>query len=684
MKKKKADTAKPYAPLKAAKKKAVKRKSAIQRSQDTLIKGRLKFLEEESKRKAKEDVDDKAKHKANLKALGPAISSKRFGNTPVVEDEQCSDPTKTKSVGKEASVIPTNLGGLKLKTKQPPHIVVEALAGTGKTFTLIVGVAWAFGGNLWPEIQRQMAIRINEKRKLEGKEPIDIETFRVKPSDQQQKVWDSLKLSQGHVKTITYCAFNKSIVEEFGSQWGWMAKMLDTIGITLQFSTINRLGNLAVADTYGYLKVNGYNPETILGHVTGKDIWDLKKTKAGMIYVKAIKELVDVCKLTLTGWNEEDGFSAASITDEDLVELVNHFDIDTGSQRESIFQAAKDVLARSLNGPNIGSIDFNDQNWLPVVNDLTVNKVDLLMVDEAQDLPRCKQEFARMVGRRIVIVGDVNQAIYGFAGADVDSIPRMKELLQVEESFKLTKTYRCCKAIVRECNKIVEDFEAADENPEGAINFSTMDKYSEIAQDNDMVLCRVNAPLVSQALKFVKDGRKAIIRGREFGESLVKFVRKFETQDVGELIVQIQLWADKESALELKQRNPSDQKLISIEDKKECIRAFCEESENVDQVIRKIENVFAGKQCPKCKKSFDESTESCFKCQCALIKPDGVLFSSVHKAKGLEADRCFILRPKGASMPHPMAKSKWQIKQEWNCLYIAQSRGRSELVYVDP
>ncbi|KKK71001.1 hypothetical protein LCGC14_2918360, partial [marine sediment metagenome] len=54
----------------------------------------------------------------------------------------------------------------------------------------------------------------------------------------------------------------------------------------------------------------------------------------------------------------------------------------------------------------------------------------------------------------------------------------------------------------------------------------------------------------------------------------------------------------------------------------------------------------------------------------------------VHKAKGLEAKRVFILQPKGAEMPHKMAKSKWQIEQEWNCLYIAITRAIEELIYV--
>lgn len=651
--------------IKPAKKKAVK-KSAIQRSQNMLAKAYEKHLIET--------------HKANMKAIGPAISSKRFGNTPVVEDES-SEPTESK----QSSLTNLKLGPRKSEHR---HIVVEARAGTGKTFTLIVGVAWAYGQKIWPEIQREMARRINVEREAKGEHLISVEKFRVKPSAEQQEVWNALAESEAETKTVTYCAFNKSIVEEFGHKWGWMAKMLADVGITLQFCTINSLGHKVCMNAYNRFKVSGFNPEAVLGRVRGVDPWELKKTKPGRLFVDAVTSLVDVCKLTLTGWTEKGGFNAESISDEELDELTKHFDVDTGSDKTNIYDAVRETLVACHDVSNeacaLYQIDYNDQNWLPVVNNLKVSQVDLLMVDEGQDLPRCKQEFARMVGRRVVLVGDVNQAIYGFAGADVHSIPRMKELLDIEASLKLTYTYRCAKAIVIEANKIVPDFYAHEDNPEGSILHSNMEKYAEIAQDKDMVLCRVNAPLISQALKFVKDGRKAIVRGRDFGKSLVKFVNSFETQDITELLQKVHDWAQQESQRESSLKNPNEQKLISINDKKECIVAFCEGTTTVIDVTKKIDRIFAGKQCPRCKKSFDDDVQECYGCKCELVKPDGVLFSSIHKAKGLEANRVFLLQPKGASIPHPMAKSSWQIEQEWNCKYIAVTRAISELIYVDP
>jgi superfamily I DNA/RNA helicase len=58
----------------------------------------------------------------------------------------------------------------------------------------------------------------------------------------------------------------------------------------------------------------------------------------------------------------------------------------------------------------------------------------------------------------------------------------------------------------------------------------------------------------------------------------------------------------------------------------------------------------------------------------------GVTFSTVHKAKGTEAERVFILEPD--LMPHPMAKKPWEQQQERNVRYVALTRSKRELFFV--
>jgi superfamily I DNA/RNA helicase len=360
--------------------------------------------------------------------------------------------------------------------------------------------------------------------------------------------------------------------------------------------------------------------------------------------------------------------------------------------RDKVYDLVRKVLQKSYE--MTWKLDFDDQNWMPIVRNLPTEQFDLLLVDEAQDLNRCKQEFVMKSGKHLLVVGDEHQAIYGFAGADTESIPRMQRMLGIETALRLTETRRCGKAIVTEANKVVPEFRAHESNSLGEILKSTSKKYEELLVDGDMVLCRINAPLVSEALKRLKQKKKAIIIGRKFGEQLVSFIKSMKATDVGDLVQKVDDWYHAEVAKEQRTRNPSEAKLINLEDKKECVLAFTEGVNTVEDVLREINKVFAGKVCPHCGQHFDEEYDRCTEKGCKtitlpgeyypvgplLVMPEGVQYSSVHRAKGKEAENVFILFPE--LIPHPMAKSAWQKEQEYNLLYVAITRAIKRLIYV--
>jgi len=599
--------------------------------------------------------------------------------------KEIANPETTRPKSKVGALVKAQLANDILDTIA--HCVVVALAGTGKTFTLIVGIAFVFlfqSKKLWQQLIDNL-----------GFEPV--------PSDEQMKVWQELSKSV-KARTITYCAFNKVIVTEFGEKWGWLVDMLRQVGVTLQFATVNSLGHKAVSNHFGRLRVSTWHTRNMIEVVKGVDLREFEKHNRTL--VNATDKLVGLCKLNLTGWTEEHGFDAHGITDDELDALVAHYDIEINGSLTEVYDLVRQVLAESLNVRQHREIDFDDQNWLPVVLDLPIDKSDVMLVDELQDLPRSKQIFTMRATRRYIGVGDVNQAIYGFAGADVDSIPRMISLLGVTQPLYLTQTRRCGKAIVEVANQTLRqcyahreeeplEFIAHESNPEGLVRSTTIEKYTEEVRDGDMVICRVNAPLVSQALRLIKDGRKAIIRGRDFGQALINFVKKMNATDVSDLIAKVDDWYQKEAQKEARKKNPSEAKLISLEDRKACVEAFCQDANTVDEVLERLNIVFAGKVCPNCNKSFNEEVERCPISGCKtetdsstgwrvgprLVTPKGVLFSSVHRAKGLESSRVYIIY-KDAPIPHPMAKTKWQVGQEYNLHYVAQSRAIDELVFI--
>lgn len=531
-------------------------------------------------------------------------------------------------------------------TDTAPHLVIEARAGTGKTTTLIEALKLLKGYGT-----------------------------HLTPSPEQRVIWDAILESKDKINTIGFVAFNRSIADELKRRVpnGVDAMTMHSLG----FRAINQ----AVQLWGGNRSVDSYRTSSLLERELKTDSKKLRQDK--LMMVRAVEELVGLCKVNLIGYRWEgqrmsDGsaprpvFVPDSIDEDELDQLVDYFDIDLdGTSRAEVYPLVVRILQRCLDVEDDRCIDYDDMIWLPIVRGFPIPRYDLLLVDEAQDLNRCQQAMAKLAGERIIMVGDPKQAIYGFAGADCESMSRMAKELTVYDRgcrvLPLTVTRRCGKAIVQEANKIVPDFFAHESNGPGTISRMVFDSklpnsYHTKAADGDMVLCRVNAPLVSECFRFIKAGRKANIQGRDVGKGLVKLIQKLRATDVKELIQKLETWMNNEIEKESCKKHASEARVIAIQDKHDCISCFIDGvalNASPSLVVEKIEAVFTdNKQAP------------------------GIRLSSIHKAKGLEAERVFLLEPEGATVPHPMAKTPWQREQEMNLKYVAVTRAIKELVFV--
>jgi superfamily I DNA/RNA helicase len=445
--------------------------------------------------------------------------------------------------------------------------------------------------------------------------------------------------------------------------------------------TMHSLGLRAVRKAYQLLDgdqgINRYRVQEIIAELLGQDLRYLRSTQASLL--RCTEHLVSLCKGNMIMGDQEvaarHGRVAAltALGPEELEPLLSHYEIDTeGVDLYRLYSLTGSVLASCLKVDVDRQIDYDDMVWLPVVLDLPVIRYDLLLVDEAQDLNRAQQALAKRCGYRLILCGDPRQAIYGFAGADADSMPRLVRELSAEKEtcvvLPLTVTRRCGAAIVKEANAIVEDFTAHESNGPGQVRYVRYDddgvtSWRSGVQDGDLILCRCNAPVISQCFRLIRQGLKANVLGRDIGKNLNTLVKKIcgdLDSPVVELVRKLTDWAHHEQAKELAKRHPSESKVISIMDKKECILCFVQQNcVTVQDVLNRIDRVFVDNQ---------EAT--------------GVRLSSIHKAKGLEARRVFFLRPEEAPCPHPMAKSPWQYEQERNLLYVGITRAIEELVYV--
>jgi DNA helicase-2/ATP-dependent DNA helicase PcrA len=299
-------------------------------------------------------------------------------------------------------------------------------------------------------------------------------------------------------------------------------------------------------------------------------------------------------------------------------------------------------------------IDFADMVFLPLRLNWAIPTYSLVCVDEAQDMNIGQLELAMRVcrkGGRIAVVGDDRQAIYGFRGADSNSVDRLKKELSATE-LGLTITFRCPRLVVEYVNTIVPDLRMRPEAPDGIIQSIKADELVKLAKPGDFVLSRLNAPLMKACLALIREGTRARILGRDIGQRLATIAKKLKAYDIRTFYEKLGVWAAKEIARAKKVQRHSRVQLIC--DQADCLRALLFKINKLDELYTRIDQIFG-----------DRSSSV-------------VQLSTVHKAKGLEADRVFVLRD--TLYPGSWSKDK---QEEQNIEYVAVTRAKNTLVWVD-
>lgn len=330
---------------------------------------------------------------------------------------------------------------------------------------------------------------------------------------------------------------------------------------------------------------------------------------------------------------------------------LGEFDIDS-----KIIPRAADWLSKAYEKGlrETKSIDFDDQILFPLYYELSGKRYDVIFVDEAQDLSPLQHEFLKRFlnpSGRIIAVGDPYQAIYAFRGADTHSMQKLGNEFQMDE-LPLSISYRCSQAVIREAQSIVPDIEAHESAPEGLVDEVPLPEISTFTNE-DMVLCRNNAPLVSLGLRFLSANQPVHVRG-EFGRQIMHFIEKFKTDDIKLLEKRLEVWYDTEK--NMAEQEEKYRKVQSIEEKYSAIKAVLEHSKPAS--TSELLNVF--------RRLFDSTI--------------GTTLSSIHRAKGEEAKRVWLLQP--GLIPSRYAKTPDQKQQEMNLKYVAITRALEEFHYI--
>ncbi len=350
-------------------------------------------------------------------------------------------------------------------------------------------------------------------------------------------------------------------------------------------------------------------------------------------------------------------FTAIKGRPSDLVDLAIRFDLVPDDEYEPqgynlnrVCELAFAAMKLAMERTKI--IDFSDMIFLPLVHNWVRPWAQLVVVDEAQDMTAAQLELAiRSCTKtgRICVVGDDRQAIYGFRGADSDSLDRLKRRLDARE-LGLTTTYRCATNIVNLARHIVPDFRAAPGAPAGEIANCDLDKLLSTAREGDFILSRTNAPLVRVCMALLKQGRRARIKGRDIGKGVAALIRKLSSSNIPDLLEALNghVQREVERAMKLPE-NAQEERIQFISDQAEIIRELSEGCVGIADLQARVTDLFS-----------DDAERQAIMC------------SSVHKAKGLEASTAFLLE----------GTFRKGHREEDNLRYVAITRAKTRMVWV--
>lgn len=274
---------------------------------------------------------------------------------------------------------------------------------------------------------------------------------------------------------------------------------------------------------------------------------------------------------------------------------------------------------------------------------------------------------------RLVLVGDRNQAIYMFNGANPSSMDDLKVRFECTE-MPLSVCYRCATSIVQEAQDIAgpSAIQARDGAPEGTVEYldeEDMGEAIDSLKNGDMIICRYNAPLMKVAFRVIETGRRPVVRDG----SMIKPILELATELHGK----------------------TDSEDVSIEDFQEALQqhrldtiqryeanGYDTESTEVVEYLDKWACLSYITSMPHMKTAHHvkqwlfelEQTES----------DTGVILSTIHRAKGLEANTVVYL---GYDIPPPISlglfpNSADHYRQETNLRYVATTRAISRLIHV--
>jgi len=297
-----------------------------------------------------------------------------------------------------------------------------------------------------------------------------------------------------------------------------------------------------------------------------------------------------------------------------------------------------EVLTRSIKAAYAGSIDFDDQIYMPAVFGGAFPHYPFVTLDEQQDQNSVNYAMLRRLIRgdsRLFGVGDQCQNIYGFRGALPNGMDEAVKEYSMREC-ELTVSFRCPSEVVKAARWRVPNFKWFRQ---GGHVETLKDLDPRAIPDHSAIICRNNAPLFRTGLKLLAEGRSITIAGSDIGPKVLGIMRKLGNDDTKRdvLMGRIEDWRSERL----------DRGSRTANDLADCMAVFAHRGRTLSQALAYAQSLF---------------------------KQEGTLkLLTGHKSKGLEYDKVFLLD----------TFLLRDDEQDQNLRYVMQTRSSDQLFEID-
>jgi len=231
----------------------------------------------------------------------------------------------------------------------------------------------------------------------------------------------------------------------------------------------------------------------------------LNMKRSDVIGKENYRELGEILGERITGgFSNEDGIIKGSTVADQMLMLENT----ARSRNISLTQQWKE------SSPNFSWMHFNwlcrsyksykEKRYLIDYTDMLENflktkttpTLKVLFIDEAQDLSTLQWDCVKKLAENseeVYIAGDDDQAIYKWAGADVDQFISLKgNEIQLTQSYRIPKAVHTLSQQIIKRNKFRREKEWLSKEEKGSVNFHTSPEHIDLSKGEWLLLARNN------------------------------------------------------------------------------------------------------------------------------------------------------------------------------------------------